>query len=223
MGGAQLIENLGFTRFSMSPWNAFFSQLYALFGCRIPTKRIAIMDCQDTDTKWYVLRVTYQRELSTKEYLDKLDIEKFVPVRVVRRRDSKGRFSRVREVAVHNYIFVRSTREVIDDLKTFRLPILRYVMHQQNGENQIMTVPESQMRNFIAVAANIDEPVIFLSPEEVALSKGDKVRIKDGVFMGVEGTFMRVKNTRDRRVVVKIDGITAVATASIPSALVEKI
>ena len=164
------------------------------------------MDCQDTDTKWYVLRVTYQRELSTKEYLDKLDIENFVPVRVVRRRDSKGRFSRVREVAVHNYIFVRSTREVIDDLKTFRLPILRYVMHQQNGEN-----------------ANIDEPVIFLSPEEVALSKGDKVRIKDGVFMGVEGTFMRVKNTRDRRVVVKIDGITAVATASIPSALVEKI
>lgn len=108
-------------------------------------------------------------------------------------------------------------------LKTFRLPILRYVMHQQNGENQIMTVPESQMRNFIAVAANIDEPVIFLSPEEVALSKGDKVRIKDGVFMGVEGTFMRVKNTRDRRVVVKIDGIMAVATASIPSALVEKI
>ena len=181
------------------------------------------MDCQDTDTKWYVLRVTYQRELSTKEYLDKLDIENFVPVRVVRRRDSKGRFSRVREVAVHNYIFVRSTREVIDDLKTFRLPILRYVMHQQNGENQIMTVPESQMRNFIAVAANIDEPVIFLSPEEVAFSKGDKVRIKDGVFMGVEGTFMRVKNTRDRRVVVKIDGITAVATASIPSALVEKI
>lgn len=50
------------------------------------------MDCQDTDTKWYVLRVTYQRELSTKEYLDKLDIENFVPVRVVRRRDSKGRF-----------------------------------------------------------------------------------------------------------------------------------
>ena len=59
------------------------------------------------------------------------------------------------------------------------------------------------------MAANIDEPVIFLSPEEVVLSKGDKVRITDGVFMGVEGTFMRVKNTRDRRVVVKIDGIQA--------------
>ena len=52
------------------------------------------MDCQDTDAKWYVLRVTSQRELSTKEYLDKLHVENFVPVRVVRRRDSKGRFSR---------------------------------------------------------------------------------------------------------------------------------
>lgn len=181
------------------------------------------MDSQDTDAKWYVLRVTYQRELSTKEYLDKLDIENFVPIRVVRRRDSRGRFSRVREAAVHNYIFVRSTREVIDDLKTFKLPILRYVMHQQNGENQIMTVPESQMRNFIAVAAHTEEAVVYLSPEEVALSKGDKVRITGGVFMGVEGIFMRMKNTREKRVVVKIDGITAVATASVPSALVEKI
>ena len=136
------------------------------------------MDCQDTDAKWYVLRVTYQRELSTKEYLDKLDIENFVPVKGRTPPGFQRPVFRVREAAVHNYIFVRSTREVIDDLKTFRLPILRYVMHQQNGENQIMTVPESQMRNFIAVAANIDEPVIFLSPEEVALSKGDKVRIR---------------------------------------------
>ena len=47
----------------------------------------------DTTAEWYVLRVTYQRELSTKEYLDKLNIENFVPIRVVRRRNSKGQFS----------------------------------------------------------------------------------------------------------------------------------
>ena len=50
------------------------------------------MDCQDTDAKWYVLRVTYQRELSTKEYLDKLHVENFVPVRVVRRRIPRAGF-----------------------------------------------------------------------------------------------------------------------------------
>ncbi len=147
----------------------------------------AIMDCPDTAAKWYVLRVTYQRELSTKEYLDKLNVENFVPVRVVRRRNSKGQFFRAWEVAVHNYIFIRSTREVIDELKTYKLPMLRYVMHPQNGENQIMIVPEEQMRNFIAVAGNEDEPVLFMSPEEVALSKGDKVRITGGVFEGCRG------------------------------------
>ena len=162
-----------------------------------------MMNSPDTAAEWYVLRVTYQRELSTKEYLDKLNIENFVPVRVVRRRNSKGQFFRACEVAVHNYIFIRSTREVIDELKTYKLPMLRYVMHPQNGENQIMIVPEEQMRNFIAVAG--------------------KVRITGGVFEGVEGQLMRVKNSRGKRVVVKIDGITAVATASIPSALVEKI
>ena len=48
-----------------------------------------MMNSPDTAAEWYVLRVTYQRELSTKEYLDKLNIENFVPVRVVRRRNSK--------------------------------------------------------------------------------------------------------------------------------------
>ena len=37
------------------------------------------MTRQETDAAWYVLRVTYQRELPTKEYLDNLNIENFVP------------------------------------------------------------------------------------------------------------------------------------------------
>ena len=195
-----MIENHHDKWFSMSPWNAFFT-IIPLFPTFFSLKN-SMTNSTDTTAEWYVLRVTYQRELSTKEYLDKLNIENFVPIRVVRRRNSKGQFFRTCEAAVHNYIFIRSTRGVIDE---------------------IMVVPEEQMRNFIAVAGNEDEQVLFMSPEEVALSKGDKVRITGGVFEGVEGQLMRVKNSRGKRVVVKIDGITAVATASIPSALVEKI
>lgn len=181
------------------------------------------MNHQETDAAWYVLRVTYQRELSTKEYLDKLDIENFVPMRMVRRRNSKGQFYRFREAAVHNYIFIHAPKGVIGDLKSFQLPMLRYVMLTENGQKRIMTVPEDQMQHFIAVAGNLDEQVLFLEPAEVDLSKGDRVRITGGLFEGVEGVFMRVKNAREKRVVVKIDGVAAVATASIPPALVEKI
>ena len=164
-----MIENHHDKWFSMSPWNAFFT-IIPLFPTFFSLKN-SMTNSTDTTAEWYVLRVTYQRELSTKEYLDKLNIENFVPIRVVRRRNSKGQFFRACEAAVHNYIFIRSTRGVIDELKTYKLPMLRYVMHPQNGENQIMVVPEEQMRNFIAVAGNEDEQVLFMSPEEVALSK----------------------------------------------------
>ncbi len=172
---------------------------------------------------WYVLRVTYQRELFVKESLDRMNIENFIPVRTVRRRNAQGRFCRVREVAVHNYVFVRATRPVIDDLKMHRLPMLRYVMCREDGRAQVLTVPEQQMNHFIAVAGSADEQVLFLAPEEVDLSEGDPVLITGGVFEGVEGVFMRLKNARQRRVVVKIDGVSAVATATVPSAFVERI
>lgn len=195
--------------------------------CVVPRKNHPLalknMTRQETDVTWYVLRVTYQRELPTKEYLDNLNIENFVPFRMVRRRHSNGRFYRAREAAVHNYIFVHSTKQVIDDLKKFRLPILRYVMFREDGETRIMTVPEDQMEHFIAIAGSLDEQVLYLSPLDVDLSKGDRVRITGGVFEGVEGVFMRVKNAREKRVVVKIDGVVAVATASVPYMLIEKI
>ncbi len=175
------------------------------------------------DPVWFVLRVTYQRELRAKEYLDSEHIENFVPTKLVRSRGRLGRFVWSREVALHNYVFVRSTKSVIDYLKQYRLPWLRYVMRSRDGSKEILTVPEEQMRNFIAVAGNTDEQVIFLDPEEIDLTCGDRVRILGGAFEGVEGVFVRINNSRGKRVVVRIDGVAAVATASIPPALIEKL
>lgn len=172
---------------------------------------------------WYVLRVTYQRELSTKKYLDRMGIENFVPLRPVRQRNAHGRFFWTTQAALHNYIFVRATRETIDELKTFHQPALRYVMHIQDGHSQIMVVPDAQMRSFIAVAGNTDERILFLEPADVDLSEGDRVRVTGGLFDGVEGVLMRIGKSKGRHVVVKIEGIAAVATASVPMALIEKI
>lgn len=52
---------------------------------------------------------------------------------------------------------------------------------------------------------------------------GDRVRITDGVFKGVEGIYQKVKGVRDRQIVVCIEGVVAVATATVPAHLVEKI
>ena len=57
--------------------------------------------------------------------------------------------------------------------------------------------------------------------ENINLKRGQRVRITGGVFEGVEGEFVRIKD--DRRVVVVIQGLMAVATAFIHPSLIEQI
>ena len=82
-------------------------------------------------------------------------------------------------------------------------------------------VPDRQMSSFIAVAGAYDEQVVYLDSQVVSLREGDRVRITGGVFAGVEGVFLRVKG--DRRVVVSIEGVMAVATAFVHPSLIERI
>ena len=52
---------------------------------------------------------------------------------------------------------------------------------------------------------------------------GDRVKVLEGPFKGLEGVYMRTSGRHEKRVVVKILGIAAVATPALKSASVEKI
>ena len=169
---------------------------------------------------WYAVRVTYSRELFFKDYLDAAGIENYIPMRyeyVVR----KERRLRKLVPAVHNLVFVRSTRERMDEIKNkpgMNIPI-RYIMDRET--RQPIVIPDSQMRSFIAVSGTYDQAVLYLEPTELNLSHGTRVRITGGIFEGVEGVFVRVRH--DRRVVVNIEGVMAVATTFVHASLVEEI
>lgn len=77
------------------------------------------------------------------------------------------------------------------------------------------------MEDFIAVSGSIDEQILYLTPQEVALKNGDYVRITDGIWKGIEGKLVRIK--KNLRVVAELQGLAAVATTSIHPSLVEKI
>ena len=158
---------------------------------------------------WYALRVTYSRELALKNFLDREGIENFIPMRyeyIVK--DER----RVRKLvpAVHNLVFVCSVG--------LSSPI-RYIMDRET--RQPIIVPDIQMRSFMAVAGNCDQQLVYLEPSTVSFRKGERVRVTGGIFEGVEGEFIRVKN--DRRVVVSIRGVMAVATTFIHPSLIEPI
>lgn len=171
-----------------------------------------------TDNFWYALRVTYSRELALKAYLDGAGIENFIPMRyeyVVK----SGRRVRKLVPAVHNLVFVRTSRAFIDCLKDETSLPVRYIMDKET--NSPIIIPEYQMRNFIAVAGTNEEQLVYLEPAVVALRRGQRVRVTGGLFEGVEGEFLRVKN--DRRVMVSIQGVMAVATTFIHPSFIEPI
>lgn len=169
---------------------------------------------------WFALRVTYSRELTLKKYLDREGIENFIPMRYEYIVKNERRIRKL-VPAVHNLIFVYASRARIDAVKELvglSSPI-RYIMDRET--NQPIIVPDSQMRSFMAVAGNSDQELVYLEPSAVSFRKGERVRVTGGIFEGVEGEFIRVKN--DRRVVVSIRGVMAIATTFIHPSLIEPI
>lgn len=176
------------------------------------------MSSVNNQLKWFAVRVTYSRELALKAFLDEKKIENFIPMHyeyVVK----NGRRVRKLVPAVHNLVFVHSTRKHMDEFKN--MPgmniLIRYLMNRET--HQPIVIPDAQMRSFILVAGTYDESIVYIEPEELKLVKGTKVRIIGGVFEGTVGEFVRFRH--DRRVVVNIEGIMAVATTFIHSSLIE--
>ncbi len=182
----------------------------------LPNRKQEFMPTENPPINWYALRVTYCREMIVKRRLDACGIESFVPMRYKETVCGQRR-RRTLVAAVHNLLFVHTTAEQLRTIASDpRLPV-RTITDRTTGSTLI--VPDKQMRDFIAVAGNPDEQHIYLDPDSTELRRGDRVRITGGLLAGVEGEFMRIRG--DRRVVVSIAGVMAVATAFIHPSLIE--
>lgn len=170
----------------------------------------------ENEKKWYALRVTYQQEMKVKYDLDSKGIESFMPMKHSYKMKGDRRV-KVLVPAIHNLIFVHIEEKRMREYKeTSGMPI-RYIM---NRELQIpIVVPEKQMNNFIGIAGTLNEQLIYLNSDTKNWKKGQKVRITGGVFEGYEGTLLRIKG--DRRIMVEIPGLVAVATGFVHPSLLE--
>lgn len=172
-------------------------------------------------TEWYVMRVTYQRELVAQRLLDGMGVKSFVPTMKVKRRKTGGGTYWREEAKVHNYIFVYATLPQIQNIKTTKITYLRYMMGKgDDGHPVPQFVPQKQMEDFMAVCRS--EGATYLDTE-IDLRKGDRVRIIGGPLKGVEGVYTKTSGRNERRVVVRIEGVAAVATIAFPASEVEKL
>ena len=167
--------------------------------------------------QWFPMRVTYNRELKVKEHLDTIDVESFIPLRyefVGKGNDKKRKLV----PAIHNLIFIRSTKQQLTYLKQSvkELEPLRFIVRTTlDGNSEILRIPDRQMENFRRVASVQDDSVMFLQPRDYINKVGRRVLITEGVFAGVEGVIKRFKN--NRHVVVQMEGLAAVAITYVPA------
>ncbi len=179
------------------------------------------MTTQDKGTVekvWFAIRVTYNRELKVKADLDARGITNFVPMQY-RREERNGQMVKRLVPSVHNLIFINITPEEMAEYKKRTALPIRYIMNRET--HKPITVPNREMENFIKVAGTYEEKLIYLSPDPGDFAQGERVRIIGGMFAGAEGVFVRIKG--DRRVVINVPGVVAVATTFVHLSMIEKI
>ena len=172
---------------------------------------------------WYVLRVTYQRELTAAKRLEELGVEHFIPTVRIKIRNEKGlAIGWKTEPLIHNYIFIHDSYSNLLIIKQYHLDYLRFMMGKDDEgvENVPQYVPDKQMSDFMKVVRTIGSKPV---DPNIDLRRGDRVRVLTGPFEGVEGIYIRMPNRHEKRVVIKIEGIAAVATLAINASDVEKL
>lgn len=170
---------------------------------------------------WFPMRVTYHRELKIKALLDSIGVENFLPMHYELVESKTGGKKRVLMPAIHNLIFVKSSQEFLTELKMTREEFapMRYMMKRSltdgKGDSEIICVPNQQMENFMRVASVQDDRVMFLDNSDYINKIGQRVKVIDGYFSGVEGVVKRIN--KNKRVVVQLESLAAVAIAFVPA------
>ena len=174
----------------------------------------------DRDSEiWYAMRATYRREPDAMRLLEKENLGCFIPMQY-KISIKKGKKVRALVPVVHNLLFVHARPSELKRIKS-QVAYLQYITDTRSGQKII--IPDNEMQRFIAVAGSYSDHLLYFQPDELNLSKGTKVRITGGDFEGQEGIFLKVKGSRDRRVVIAIQGVIAVAMATIHPNLIEVI
>ena len=177
------------------------------------------MEVEKETEIWYAMRATYRREPDAMRLLEKENLGCFVPMQY-KINIKKGKKVRALVPVIHNLIFVHACPSEIKRVKS-QTTYLQYITDTRSGQKII--IPDHDMQRFIAVAGTYNDHLMYFHPDELNLSKGTKVRVTGGDFEGQEGIFLKVKGARDRRVVVEIQGVIAIAMATIHPDLIEVI
>lgn len=204
---------------------------------------------EKTQQNWYAIKVFFNKVFDMEDRLSGVrDTETFLPVDKVqlkgpahslaRKRIAKAEaegkslnlyiqegpviFQRVPMVT--SLIFVHTSAEMLPEIEKRligdNLMDKRGFIYKSADKKSYAVIPDRQMASFRLVTSQSSQGLDFFSADDITRFKeGKRVRVKEGPLKGTEGYIKRIR--RDRRLVVGIDGVVAVATSFIPPEMLE--
>ena len=165
---------------------------------------------------WYAFRIFRNGRKAFIRKLESDGVHVYVPEKIIVKNDPvKG--EKVEKKPIFNaLVFVQATEGYVNDIRYDQLTLaFPYLVP---GTKFPAVIPDIQMHNFIEVLRLGGDSAEIYKGE---LNPGDKVRVTQGVFKDREGYVTRVKG--NKKFVVAIEGVAAVATIYIPKAFLTPI
>lgn len=150
--------------------------------------------------KWYAAKVFQNRTTPVANMLQQQGIKYFIPSKVIA-----------------SLAFIKTTETSIQQLQEAHRR--EFWVYRNRGSKEPTAIPEHEMEVFMFVATAGAQGMIPLGEDKPEYHVGNRVRVKDGPFKGAEGHIKRIK--KDRRLVVSIHGVVAIATTYIHPDLLE--
>lgn len=159
------------------------------------------MNATTEGNSWFALKVHFNRTLPIKEQLISSKTEFFVPD------------------MIPSLLFIRCSLDFISQFEQANFH--RIWVYRNPSSPKPTPIQDREMELFIFVCTAGKQGLTYLGEDKPEYHQGDRVRVTDGPLKGAEGNIKRIK--KDRRLVVSIRGIAAVATTYIHPLYLEKV
>lgn len=221
--------------------------------CVIGEKSVLLLpissSMSDLQSNWYAVKVFFNKVFTLEGKLEAMGLETYLPVAQVQLKGREhlaascflarnphsletiyireGPVIYQRKPLVTSLLFFKAQPSCLKEVEEYLCDPLgsippRGFIYKNAERKAYAVIPDSQMKIFRLVADSGASGLEFFADDDITrFKKGDKVRVKEGLLKGAEGYIKRIR--KDRRLLVSIDGIIAVATSYIPPDQLERV
>ena len=168
---------------------------------------------------WYALKVYFNKVDDMEHLLVQEGVECYVPRTAKADADAPGRMRM--GLVIPSLMFFRSS-----------LPCARRLQQSLRGKAMVYTrqcegawmpaaISDREMNVFRLVVSSGEDGLEYFAEDRRVFHKGERVRVTGGPFAGAEGRIVRVKG--NRRLIVSLPGVCAIATSYIPQCFLQKL